>query len=179
MRARAAQPSTAPALAVELQFAEGVTLADHCDVERWIQRAHAVARDNRWDLTWLGEREQHGAVTLIELCVRVVDEAEGTELNAAWRGKDYATNVLSFPADIVLDGQAMLGDLVLCAPVIEREAQEQRKTVADHCAHLCVHGVLHLLGYDHVQEAEAEAMEAMEVTVLGAYGCADPYREIP
>jgi probable rRNA maturation factor len=110
------------------------------------------------------------------LCLRIVDEPEGRELNSTWRGKDYATNVLSFPADVQLDGEHWLGDLVLCAPVIAHEATEQGKTPRDHYAHLCLHGLLHLLGHDHQTDAEAEAMEAIEVRLLGELGVADPYR---
>ena len=109
------------------------------------------------------------------LCLRIVDEAEGLDLNSNWRGKDYATNVLSFPADVQIDGEPWLGDLVLCAPVIAREAAEQGKSPRDHYCHLCLHGLLHLLGYDHQNDAEATAMEAIEVRLLTELGVADPY----
>ncbi|WP_454256191.1 rRNA maturation RNase YbeY [Pseudomonas sp. Marseille-Q8238] len=117
-----------------------------------------------------------------ELTVRLVDEAEGRELNHTWRHKDYATNVLSFPADIPdgPDGEPLLdipllGDLVICAPVVEREAQEQRKTREAHWAHLVIHGCLHLLGYDHIDDAEAEEMETLEQELLSELGHPDPY----
>ena len=94
-----------------------------------------------------------------ELSIRIVDAAEGRTLNRDYRGKDYATNVLSFPAElppgVVLP---LIGDLAICAPVVLREAAEQGKLPRDHWAHLTVHGVLHLLGYDHIVETEAEAM---------------------
>ena len=108
--------------------------------------------------------------------IRVVDEAEGRELNRRYRGMDKATNVLSFPfqAPAGIDSQH-LGDLVICAPVVEREAREQRKSLRDHCAHLVVHGVLHLRGYDHQDEREAEEMEALERRILQQLGIADPY----
>ncbi len=109
------------------------------------------------------------------LCLRIVDEAEGRELNANWRGKDYATNVLSFPADVQIEDERWLGDLVLCAPVIAREAAEQGKPLRHHYAHLCLHGLLHLLGHDHQTDAEAEAMEAIEIKLLAGLGIADPY----
>ncbi len=109
------------------------------------------------------------------LCLRLVDEAEGRELNASWRGKDYATNVLSFPADVQIEGERWLGDLVLCAPVIAREAAEQGKPLRHHYAHLCLHGLLHLLGHDHQTDAEAEAMEAIEIELLAGLGMANPY----
>ncbi|MEK1907834.1 MAG: rRNA maturation RNase YbeY [Pseudomonas sp.] len=112
-----------------------------------------------------------------ELTIRLVDEPEGRELNRTWRHKDYATNVLSFPADIP-DGLLdipLLGDLVICVPVVEREAAEQAKTSAAHWAHLVMHGCLHLLGYDHIDDAEAEEMETLERELLAELGHPDPY----
>ena len=114
-----------------------------------------------------------------ELTIRVVDEAEARELNHTWRHKDYATNVLSFPADIpdgILD-IPLLGDLVICAPVVAREAAEQGKTLAAHYAHLTIHGVLHLLGLNHEDDREAEAMETIERGILADMGYSDPYQE--
>ena len=115
-----------------------------------------------------------------DVAIRVVGPDEGRELNRTYRGKDYATNVLSFPAerpdglpdDVELPS---LGDLVICADVVAREAADQGKKPADHYAHLTVHGVLHLLGWDHLEDAEAEAMEARERQILAALGIADPY----
>lgn len=113
-----------------------------------------------------------------ELALRIVDEDEGRTLNREYRGKDYATNVLSFPADLPEDlGLQLLGDLVLCAPVVAREATEQRKPALAHWAHLTIHGSLHLLGFDHQQESEAEAMEALETEILARLGYPDPYQE--
>ncbi|WP_420235425.1 rRNA maturation RNase YbeY [Pseudomonas sp. ABY48] len=112
-----------------------------------------------------------------ELTIRLVDEPEGRELNRTWRQKDYATNVLSFPADVpdeLLD-IPLLGDLVICVPVVEREATEQDKTPEAHWAHLVIHGCLHLLGYDHIEDDEAEEMEALERTLLAELGHPDPY----
>lgn len=114
-----------------------------------------------------------------ELCIRIVDEAEGRELNLQWRGKDYATNVLSFAADIpdgILD-IPLLGDLVICAPVVEREASEQHKPLPAHWAHMVIHGCLHLLGYDHLEDAEAEEMENLERQLLAECGYDDPYAQ--
>ena len=114
-----------------------------------------------------------------ELTIRLVDEAEGRELNNTWRHKDYATNVLSFPADVpdeLLD-IPLLGDLVICVPVVEREAQEQAKTLDAHWAHLVIHGCLHLLGYDHIEDEEAEEMEALERELLAELGYPDPYAD--
>ena len=115
-----------------------------------------------------------------EVAIQLVDAAEGQAMNRHYRGKDYATNVLSFPADLP-EGLPedfdfpQLGDLVICAPVVAREAAEQGKALGDHYAHLTIHGVLHLLGFDHVEEAEAEEMEALERQILASLGIADPY----
>lgn len=114
-----------------------------------------------------------------ELTIRLVDEAEGRELNRTWRHKDYATNVLSFPADIpdgILD-IPLLGDLVICAPVVAREATEQGKPLTAHWAHLVIHGCLHLLGYDHIEDAEAHEMETLERELLAELGHPDPYND--
>ncbi|SDQ35667.1 probable rRNA maturation factor [Pseudomonas sp. UC 17F4] len=114
-----------------------------------------------------------------EMTIRLVDEAEGRELNHTWRGKDYATNVLSFPADVpdeLLD-IPLLGDLVICIAVVEREAVEQGKALEAHWAHLVIHGCLHLLGYDHIDDDEAEEMEALERTLLAELGHPDPYAD--
>ena len=111
-----------------------------------------------------------------ELCVRIVDEIEGRALNLDYRGRDYATNVLSFPVDLP-QGIALplIGDIVLCAPVVTREAHEQGKAQRDHYAHLTVHGVLHLLGFDHESDSGAMRMEALEVRILSGLGIGNPY----
>lgn len=124
-----------------------------------------------------------GRIREADLAIRIVDEPEGRALNRHYRGKDAATNVLSFPADVA-DGVTLppgvtlplLGDIVLCAPVIAREAAAQGKTAYAHYAHLTVHGVMHLLGWDHGDTREAEAMEQLEREVLATLGIADPYR---
>ena len=111
-----------------------------------------------------------------EVSIRIVDAEEGRALNLQYRGRDYATNVLSFPVELPPGVDLpLIGDLVICAPVVAREAAEQGKKPADHWAHLTIHGTLHLLGYDHIDEAEAEAMEALETKVLAGLGIADPY----
>jgi probable rRNA maturation factor len=127
---------------------------------RWAQAALAAA----------------GAQGAFQLSIRVVDVDEGLALNRDFRGRLYATNVLSFPADAVVPGgPRLLGDLALCAPVIAREAHEQGKLATAHYAHLTIHGVLHLLGYDHEVDAAAVAMEALELKALAALGLANPY----
>jgi len=117
-----------------------------------------------------------GRIREADLAIRIVDEREGQALNRHYRGKDYATNVLSFPAELP-EGVTLplLGDLVICAPVVAREAAEQGKPVAAHYAHLTVHGVLHLLGWDHEDDKDAEAMEQLEREVLAELGLPDPY----
>ena len=133
----------------------------------WVQRALQEAREE--------------SVGRAEVAVRVVEAEEMRSLNREYRGRDYATNVLSFPAgDIAgLPGDAvrLLGDIVICADVVNSEAAEQDKSREDHWAHMLVHGSLHLLGYDHRHDDEAAAMEALEKRVLGRYGLTDPYGE--
>ncbi|MCM2355292.1 MAG: rRNA maturation RNase YbeY [Arenimonas sp.] len=117
-----------------------------------------------------------GRIRRADLAIRLVDAKEGRALNRHYRGKDYATNVLSFPADLPEGVDLpLLGDLVICAPVVAKEAQDQGKPLAAHYAHLTVHGVLHLLGLDHEDEREAEAMEQLEREILAGLGLPDPY----
>ena len=113
-----------------------------------------------------------------EIVVRIVDEQESAELNEQYRHKPGPTNILSFPVEVP-DGIELdlLGDLVICAPVLEKEALEQHKVLADHWAHIIVHGVLHLLGYDHIDEAEAELMESKEIAILDTLNISNPYRQ--
>jgi probable rRNA maturation factor len=116
----------------------------------------------------------------MELTIRVVDEAEGTRLNQRYRGRPGPTNVLSFPFDPPpgLPPQDLIGDLVICAPLVAREACEQGKPEEAHWAHLVVHGTLHLLGYDHITDPDAAQMEAMETVILAGLGFPSPY-EVP
>jgi len=119
-----------------------------------------------------------GRILRGDLAIRVVDTKEARSLNRHYRGKDYATNVLSFPADLPPEMQVpLLGDLVICAPVVAKEALEQGKSLAAHYAHLTIHGVLHLLGLDHEDAREAEAMEAIKRELLADLGYTDPYAE--
>lgn len=114
-----------------------------------------------------------------EVLIRIVDESESAQLNETYRHKQGATNILSFPFETP-DGieeisPTLLGDLVICAPVLEREAKEQNKSLFDHWAHIVIHGVLHLLGYDHIDDIDAEEMEAKEIHLLNTLSIANPY----
>ena len=144
--------ATAVRLSLSVQYAtKGEALPTRAEVRKWV-RATAP-----------------GAA---ELTVRFVDAEEGRSLNAQYRGKDYATNVLTFP---YAREPVLAGDLVLCLPVVLREAAEQGKPATAHFAHLVVHGMLHLLGYDHETGAEARIMEQMERAILDRLGYPDPY----
>lgn len=118
-------------------------------------------------------------ITEKEVVVRVVDEAESAELNIFYRGKHGPTNVLSFPFEAPPGAEdGLLGDLLICAPVVAREALEQGKSLDAHWAHIVVHGILHLQGYDHLIEEEAEVMEAKEIEILTGLGFPNPYEEL-
>jgi probable rRNA maturation factor len=153
---------TEPSIELEVQRASGLaSLPQTEDFERWARAA-------------LDDIDRP-----IELVIRIVDEPEGQELNQRYRGKENPTNVLSFTFDAPAGvGCDHLGDLVLCAPVVVREAKEQGKLLNDHWAHLVIHGVLHLRGYDHQAEGEAKKMESREKTILQGLGIEDPYRQI-
>lgn len=142
---------TPPKLSLAVQYAaEAAGLPTRYQVRKWLKAALA-----------------HDA----EITVRFVDAAEGRELNRDYRGKDYATNVLSF----IYSSMPVQGDLVICAPVVAREALEQHKIIEAHYAHLIVHGALHLQGFDHENEADAEVMEARETEIVIKLGYPDPY----
>ena len=132
--------------------------------------AHRAALPRHKVTRWI----RHALATDAEITVRIVGAEEGQQLNRDYRQKDYATNVLTFD---YTQEPMVTADLVLCAPVVEREALEQNKDLAEHYAHLLVHGTLHAQGWDHeTSTAEAEAMEARETAILGALGLADPYK---
>lgn len=114
-----------------------------------------------------------------EMSVRLVDETEGAELNHQYRQKVGATNILSFPYEPLPGIELpLLGDLVICAPIVHSEAIEQNKTIREHFIHLMIHGTLHLLGYDHLTEQEAEEMEQIEIQALELEGVSNPYEAI-
>lgn len=129
------------------------------------------AQFNDWVDAALPEQNQDN-----EIVIRIVDESESATLNQQYRQKPGSTNILSFtfdaPNNINLN---LLGDLVICAPVVNREAQQQNKAVNDHWAHITIHGVLHLQGYDHKEENEAEAMEVQEIAILKKLNIGNPY----
>ena len=144
--------ATKPRLALSVQYAvTSTTLPTARTLRRWARAA--VERDAIVTLRFVGKRE-------------------GQTLNVLYRGKEYATNVLAFVYDAAT---RIEGDVVLCAPVLRHEARTQHKTLADHCAHLVVHAMLHLQGYDHNNGRAARAMEARETVILAALGVSDPY----
>jgi probable rRNA maturation factor len=159
-----------PAIQVDVQFATQAAQApDAAAMQKWLTQTIARAAT-------FGDRE-------LEVSIKVVDEQEGRLLNNQYRAKDYATNVLSFPlldaaiADLPEGPPVALGDIVVCGPVVAREAKEQGLDSADHWAHMLVHGALHLLGYDHETDLEATQMESLETLILAQGGVADPYAQ--
>ena len=165
-----AHKKAAPVLTLELQSA--VTTAgvpSKLKLQRWAEaayRVHHAAHDAR------------RKILPVIVSLRIVGNAESRKLNRQWRDKDYATNVLSFPVGEmpeVPEGDMPLGDIVICAPVIRREAREQDKLLDAHWAHMMMHGVLHLLGYDHEKDRDAQVMEACEIAILESFGFDNPY----
>ena len=116
----------------------------------------------------------------VELTIRIVDQDESRDLNHTYRQKDKATNVLSFPFESPEGVPVqLLGDLIICAPVVLQEAQEQEKAPESHWAHMVVHGTLHLLGYDHIEDQDAREMETLEIRIMKGLGYSDPYQSTP
>jgi len=114
----------------------------------------------------------------VELTIRLVESSESQQLNHTYRGKDKPTNVLSFPFEAPAEiDLPLLGDLIICVDVVEKEALEQNKSLEAHWAHMVIHGCLHLLGYDHIIDEEAEEMESLETQLLEHLGFSDPYKE--
>ena len=141
--------------------------------------------DSRRLSDWAQQVLNHQQATACELAIKVVDSGESQTLNQTYRGIDSPTNVLSFPLDSFSHSEPnaenptllLLGDIALCASVVRRQAQEQHKSVESHFAHMVVHGVLHLLGFDHQADDEAEEMEQLEREILDNLGFDDPYKE--
>ena len=149
-------------LALDLQIAsDSTTLPTADNFELWVRTA-------------LGN-----TMTQAELTIRIVDEVESQSLNSTYRGKDKPTNVLSFPFEAPPEIDIpLLGDLIICASVVEQEAIQQNKPSQAHWAHMVVHGCLHLLGYDHINDAEAEEMESLEIQLIENLGFNNPYKEL-
>ncbi|WP_394388566.1 rRNA maturation RNase YbeY [Shewanella woodyi] len=148
-------------LALDLQIAtDNKQLPTQQDFELWVRTA------------------LRNTMTEAELTVRVVDAEESQELNSTYRGKDKPTNVLSFPFEAPAEIEIpLLGDLIICASVVEHEAIQQNKPLQAHWAHMVVHGCLHLLGYDHINDIEAEEMESIETQLIESLGFNNPYKE--
>ena len=141
-----------------------------------------IASENIDGLPTLEQIEQWATAAVqpesddVEMTVRIVDEAESQTLNRTYRAKDRPTNVLSFPFECPTEvSLPLLGDLVICRQVVEYEAAEQKKPLMAHWAHMVVHGSLHLLGYDHIDDSEAEEMESLETKIMQGLGFVDPY----
>lgn len=150
-----------------------VQIAD--ELEGWVAYLPTDDELQHWATAALQERTEF---TEPELTIRLVHNDESQELNRDYRGKDKPTNVLSFPFDAPPEVPIeLLGDLIICAPVVQAEASEQGKTPQAHWAHMVVHGCLHLLGYDHIKDDEAETMENLERQIMAALGFSDPYSD--
>lgn len=164
LRTPTLRAASAPYVEVSVQMAAARRAVPHARSLRMWARA-AFLHANRA----VREREVH-------VVLRVVEAAESRALNRTWRGKDKPTNVLSFPAgDVVVDGVRELGDIVICNRIVAAEARAQRKPAVAHWAHMVVHGMLHLLGYDHVRTREASVMERSEAHILAEFDYPDPY----
>lgn len=155
---------TLPELSLSVQYACAAPALPRWRLRRWV---HAALRGLATDMASPPDR--------VALTLRLVDAEEGQALNHDYRERDYATNVLTFEYGTDPDNTAH-GDIVLCMPVVEREAQEQGKPLLHHAAHLTVHGTLHALGYDHISTAEAQHMEVLETRILAGLGIPDPYQ---
>lgn len=152
-----------PDFALSVQYGVAEPRLPRWRLRRWVGRALAAAFEDAPELA------QTAA-----LSIRLVGQAEGRQLNRDFRERNYATNVLTFEYGVGPDGVAR-GDIVICKPVLVREAREQGKRFEDHAAHLTIHGTLHALGYDHLDDEDARHMEALETAALARMGIADPY----
>ena len=163
--------SDRPSLAVETQFAAvRPWVPTQTALGRWARAAHRAALAGRRGPA------RAGSPAASRLGIRVVGPAESRRLNRSYRGKDKPTNILSFPFEAPPGIEMnLLGDLVICAAVVAREAREQHKPLDHHWAHMVVHGVLHLRGYNHLDDKQASEMETLEKQILEGFGIADPY----
>lgn len=148
---------------------------NYLDIQIATESIHYPSEEQfqQWVDAALAGREEDAEIT-----IRLVDEAESAELNQQYRHKQGPTNILSFPFEAP-DGMELdlLGDLVICVPIVLQEAMQQRKQIMHHWAHITIHGVLHLLGYDHIEDSDAEQMEALEIEILNKLNIANPYLE--
>lgn len=153
-----------PRLHLSVQYAVPYPPASRPQVRRWVAAALDVVA-------------QHAELTMpgVTLCIRFCDADESQQLNLEYRGRDKATNVLTFAYGIDPESQNLVADILICVPVLEAEAQAQHKNSKHHAAHLCVHGVLHALGYDHEHDDEAKEMECLEAKILQRFSIANPY----
>ena len=163
-RARPAPSTDRVQLRLSVQYPYAIDAPTRAQVRRWVRSTLGALAGDRPSLM------------AAALTFRFVDADEGRALNRTFRGKDYATNVLTFPFDDA-PSTTLVADVVVCMPVLAREAEEQGKTLHDHCAHLVVHGTLHASGHDHETSKEAVAMEALERRVLARFRIADPYAD--
>lgn len=168
--------SPEPLLSLAIQYGTQAPELPRWRLRRWVRHAvNGVARAFAHADDPGANEQSSQAFTSVALTLRLVDQTEGQALNRDYRDRDYATNVLTFEYGVDPSGTAS-GDIVLCVPVLHREAAEQNKTLLSHAAHLTVHGVLHALGYDHIEADDAADMEALETDILAKMGISDPYR---
>jgi probable rRNA maturation factor len=152
-----------PELSLSVQYAKAEPRLPRWRLRAWVQRALCAAQD-----------DQRQPFKGVHLSIRLVGLPEAQSLNHAYRNKDYATNVLTFAYGDQSDG-ILSGDIVICVPILQREAKEQGKKFLAHAAHLTLHGTLHALGYDHLKAREAKRMETLETKILAQMGIHDPY----
>ena len=147
------------------------------DVQLAVKNEHDLPTEEQFSLWATAALLNRTEYEEPEMTIRIVDEEESQQLNHEYRGKDKPTNVLSFPFEAPAHVPIpLLGDLIVCKQVVEREAIEQGKALTSHWAHMVIHGCLHLLGYDHIEDEEAEEMEAIEKIVMAKLGLDDPYK---
>lgn len=158
------KPNKTPAeLSLTIHYAVEAPTLPRWKIRRWVERAMLAAL-----------KDGKISFNRMRVGLRLVGLKEAQQLNASYRHKDYATNVLTFEYGVLPDGTAA-GDIVMCIPVLKREAKEQRKDFLYHAAHLIIHGTLHALGYDHVKPREAQHMESLEIRILASMGIDNPY----
>ena len=174
-----------PLLSIDInnELSASEQIPSHADFSKWLNLAYAASYNSANGNAAKGEDNDvykdghnHHQPRDAEVCLSLVSASQIQSLNAKYRDKDKATNVLSFAAEIAEEHQFnFLGDIIICADVVKQEAKAQNKALMDHWAHLSIHGCLHLLGYDHVIEQQAQQMESLEIALLEQLGIANPY----